>query len=89
MDIEHHEFCYVWGILQLMLLAPVSVVRTFSSCRIHAMSDYFILWSYGTLDLAWIRFFLALKLINYIFLNASGYTLAFTHTTIYNALVIV
>jgi hypothetical protein len=79
MVIEHHGFCYVWGILQLMLLAPVSVVKTFSSCRIHAMSDYFILWSYGTLDLAWIRFFCALKLINYhIFLNARlGFFLKF------------
>jgi len=54
-----------------MLLAPVSVVKTLSSCRIHAMSDYFILWSYGSLDLAWITFLLALKLINYhMFLDA-------------------
>jgi len=65
MGIEHHGFCYIWGIPHLMLLAPVSVVKTFSSCRIHAMSYYFILWSYGSLDLAWITFLLALKVISY------------------------
>ena len=61
MGIKHHGFCYKWGIPQLLLLTPISVVKNFSSC--YAVSDYFILWSYGSLDLAWIRFLFALKLI--------------------------